>query len=132
MLSSVSFGYSDLWSAGTLIYEIYGLDNPFSPTAAAASVTSPRRKTKQLDSATYKESQLPRLPRSAPTWIRHLAADILRRNPRAVRVLCSCTLFCPVPTIPTMLPDYCSLTLPGMLVPPFTPTVLLHQSPVPL
>lgn len=101
MLSSVSFGYSDLWSAGTLIYEVYGLDNPFSPTAAAASVTSPRRKTKQLDSATYKESQLPRLPRSAPTWIRHLAADILRRNPRArptvniAATLCQLMLWAP-------------------------------------
>lgn len=81
LLSSVSFGQSDLWAAGTLIYEIYGLDNPFCPSPAAASA-SPRR-PKQLDSATYKESQLPRLPRSAPPWVRHLVSDILRRNPRA-------------------------------------------------
>lgn len=85
LLSSVSYGQSDLWAAGTLIYEIYGLDNPFSLPAAAATA-SPRRRPKQLDSATYKESQLPRLPRSAPPWVRHLVADILRRNPRAVSV----------------------------------------------
>ena len=88
LLSSVSFGQSDLWAAGTLIYELYGLDNPFSPVAASNG-----RKSKQLDSATYKESQMPRLPPSTPPWIRHLATDILRRNPRAVSILCSCIFF---------------------------------------
>lgn len=97
LLSSVSFSQSDLWAAGTLIYEMYGLDNPFSPAAAA----SHRRRPKQLDSATYKESHLPRLPRSAPPWIRHLTADILRRNPRGrptvnvAATLCQLMLWAP-------------------------------------
>ncbi|XP_063862649.1 serine/threonine-protein kinase Pink1, mitochondrial-like isoform X2 [Scylla paramamosain] len=96
LLSSVFFGQSDLWAAGTLIYEIYGLDNPFSPAALAS-----HRRPKQLDSATYKESHLPRLPRSAPPWIRHLTADILRRNPRArptvnvAATLCQLMLWAP-------------------------------------
>ncbi|MPC18933.1 Serine/threonine-protein kinase PINK1, mitochondrial [Portunus trituberculatus] len=95
LLSSVFFGQSDLWAAGTLIYEIYGLDNPFSPAAAL------HRRSKQLDSATYKESHLPRLPRTAPPWIRHLTADILRRNPRTrptvnvAATLCQLMLWAP-------------------------------------
>jgi len=78
LLRYVSFAASDLWACGVLAYEIFGLENPF----AASDGTSKRGKNKVLDSLSYKESQLPRLPKDVPVVIKHLVHDLLRRNPK--------------------------------------------------
>ncbi|CAL4191042.1 unnamed protein product, partial [Meganyctiphanes norvegica] len=78
LLRSVNFTASDLWACGVLGYEIFGSENPF-----AGSERIPKRnKSKVLDSITYKESQLPRLPKDVPVVIKHLIHDLLRRNPK--------------------------------------------------
>ena len=48
----LDYSKADLWTVGTLVYEIFGLDNPFSGGRAA----------RHLDSRTYKEEDLPSLP----------------------------------------------------------------------
>ncbi|KAK8731725.1 hypothetical protein OTU49_007444 [Cherax quadricarinatus] len=78
LLRSVNFTLSDLWAVGALAYEIYGLENPFCSTHQNTSGS----KQKYLDSATYRESQLPRLPKCVPASVKHLIHDLLRRNPR--------------------------------------------------
>jgi len=78
LLRSVSFAASDLWACGVLAYEIFGSENPF----AASDRTSKGSKNKVLDSLSYKESQLPRLPKDVPVVIKHLVHDLLRRNPK--------------------------------------------------
>lgn len=78
MLRSVNFSHSDLWAAGALAYEMYGQENPFCSPLQEVS----RKKQRTLSSATYKESQLPRLTKRVPLAVRHLIHDLLRRNPR--------------------------------------------------
>lgn len=78
LLRSVNFTHSDLWAVGALAYEIYGLENPFCGSQQNTLGNRP----KYLDSATYKESQLPRLPKCVPSSVKHLIHDLLRRNPR--------------------------------------------------
>jgi len=78
LLRYVSFAASDLWACGVLAYEIFGAENPF----ATSEGTSKRGKNKVLDSVSYKESQLPRLPKDVPVVIKHLVHDLLRRNPK--------------------------------------------------
>lgn len=81
LIQSVNFSQSDLWATGALAYEIYGQENPFCGPQQEVS----KKKQKALNSATYKESQLPRLSKRAPPAVRHLIHDLLRRNPRNVR-----------------------------------------------
>ncbi|KAK3106120.1 hypothetical protein FSP39_013147 [Pinctada imbricata] len=64
---------ADLWTVGTLVYEIFGEENPFSGGGAWSQ---------HLDSRTYMEGDLPSLPDSVPEPIRRLTSQILRRNPR--------------------------------------------------
>lgn len=78
LLRSVSFASSDLWATGVLAYEIFGAENPFAQSGGM----SKRSKNKGLDSVSYKESQLPRLPKDVPVVIKHLVHDLLRRNPK--------------------------------------------------
>ncbi|KAK7073377.1 Protein tyrosine kinase [Halocaridina rubra] len=93
LLRNVKYSQSDLWSVGAIAYEIYGLENPFFHTIES--------KQKLLDSATYKESQLPRLPKSVPASVKHLIHDLLRRNPRnrpsanVAATLCQLILWAP-------------------------------------
>ncbi|XP_018006352.1 serine/threonine-protein kinase Pink1, mitochondrial [Hyalella azteca] len=73
MLQSVDFSKSDLWAAGTLAYQFFGLPNPF---------LSGKKGCPQLDSVTYKESELPDLrDTDAPAPVRRLVADLLARKP---------------------------------------------------
>lgn len=97
LLRSVNFSQSDLWAIGALAYEIYGIENPFLSTRQNPI----GNKRKCLDSATYKESQLPRLPKGVPASLKHLIHDLLRRNPRnrpsinVAATLCQLMLWAP-------------------------------------
>lgn len=94
LLRYINYSQSDLWAAGAIAYEIYGLENPFFPSQRGT-------KQKLLDSASYRESQLPRLPKSVPTSVKHLIHDLLRRNPRnrpsanVAATLCQLVLWAP-------------------------------------
>ncbi|XP_068202364.1 serine/threonine-protein kinase Pink1, mitochondrial [Palaemon carinicauda] len=96
LLRYISYAQSDLWAAGAIAYEIYGLENPFFPTQSTIGT-----KQKLLDSASYRESQLPRLPKDVPASVKHLIHDLLRRNPRnrpsanVAATLCQLVLWAP-------------------------------------
>jgi serine/threonine protein kinase len=60
---------SDIWSAGTLVYEIFGEENPFYKGP--------------MDSSTYDEKDLPPLPDAVPKPIRKLTKLLLKRDPTA-------------------------------------------------
>lgn len=89
-LRPVNYSHADLWAVGALAYEMYAMENPFCHIHPSTG-----NKQQPLDSFNYKESQLPRLPKSVPPAVRHLIHDLLRRNPRNVRTfpLLSCILF---------------------------------------
>jgi len=63
--TSICYEKSDLWSAGTLAYQIYGADNPFY----------------SLDSRRYSVSELPPLPSTSPSVISCLVRAILEPSP---------------------------------------------------
>ncbi|KAB7495443.1 Serine/threonine-protein kinase PINK1, mitochondrial [Armadillidium nasatum] len=77
MFTWLNYSKSDLWAAGTIAYEIFGMENPFVSNRRSGLSSS----KKILDSASYKEQELPRFPKTVPTEIRYLLQDILRRNP---------------------------------------------------
>ncbi|XP_042893579.1 serine/threonine-protein kinase Pink1, mitochondrial-like [Penaeus japonicus] len=95
-LRPVNYSHADLWAVGTLSYEMYGLENPFCHIHPSTG-----SKQQPLDSFNYKESQLPRLPKSVPPAVRHLIHDLLRRNPRnrpsanVAATLCQLILWAP-------------------------------------
>lgn len=78
LLSIIDYRRADLWAAGTLAYELYGAPNPFY----------------DLDSRTYAESDLPQPPAAMPPVVRALVLDMLRRDPKQVRMsaLLSCLM----------------------------------------
>lgn len=96
LLRYVNYSQSDLWAVGAIAYEMYGLENPFFHVQNTKGA-----KQKWLDSASYKESQLPRLPKNVPASIKHLVHDLLRRNPRnrpnanVAATLCQLVLWAP-------------------------------------
>ncbi|XP_065352449.1 serine/threonine-protein kinase Pink1, mitochondrial [Cloeon dipterum] len=67
--STINYSQADLWSVGTLAYELFGMDNPFAGKGAT------------LYNRTYKEEDLPALPDSMPAPLRALVYAILSRNP---------------------------------------------------
>lgn len=72
--TSINYSKADLWSVGTLAYEIFGQGNPFSGQAAQA----------QLHNRTYSDEELPALPDEIPAPLRSLVYAILARNPSKV------------------------------------------------
>ncbi|VDP09371.1 unnamed protein product [Heligmosomoides polygyrus] len=62
----VDFRMADTWAAGTLAYEIFTRVNPFYS---------------RLDSATYKEEDLPNLSRFITKPVRDVIYNLLRRDP---------------------------------------------------
>ncbi|VDL81826.1 unnamed protein product [Nippostrongylus brasiliensis] len=65
--SVVDFRMADTWAAGTLAYEIFTRVNPFYS---------------RLDSANYKEEELPSLARVASKPVRNAVYQLLRRDPQ--------------------------------------------------
>ena len=67
--SVIDYSRADLWTVGTLAYEIFGGSNPFySPNCS-------------LKNFNYDESSLPPLPLKAPAVVQKLVKDILHANP---------------------------------------------------
>lgn len=58
---------SDIWTAGTLVYEIFGVENPFYKGP--------------LNSRTYDEKDLSPLPSQVPIALQELTALLLKRDP---------------------------------------------------
>ena len=86
--TSLNYDKSDLWTAGTISYQIFGGDNPF---------------IRRLDSRTYTLSQLPALPASTPGLVASLVRTILSPSPgqrprsRLVATILQLLLWCPSP-----------------------------------
>lgn len=70
--TNISYAKSDLWTAGSIAYEIFGSENPFY---------SAQRGEKCLDSRTFTEEELPAMPGHVPVLVRHLIAALLARQP---------------------------------------------------
>ncbi|XP_058790551.1 serine/threonine-protein kinase Pink1, mitochondrial [Phymastichus coffea] len=69
--TSLNYTKSDLWTVGTIAYEIFGLTNPFYGTAKEKAL---------LKNYDYKEDELPPLPDAIPTVISALVQNILSRS----------------------------------------------------
>ncbi|RWS16351.1 serine/threonine-protein kinase PINK1-like protein, partial [Dinothrombium tinctorium] len=87
--SYIDYSASDLWSCGTIAYEIFNAENPFYPN----------KSKKYLQNNNYKEEHLPIMPPSTPKPIAALIFDILKRNPserphpKVAASLCEMLLF---------------------------------------
>jgi len=87
---NIRYDKSDLWTAGTIAYEMFGQINPFY-----------RDKDKLLDSRTYTQADLPPMPASAPPLVSALVHSILspspssRPDPRLAATLCQLVLWAP-------------------------------------
>ncbi|KAG9269004.1 serine/threonine-protein kinase PINK1, mitochondrial [Astyanax mexicanus] len=64
----IDYSKADAWAVGTIAYEIFGQPNPFYSPAA-------------LESRSYQERDLPRLPSGSPEQVRLVVRLLLRRNP---------------------------------------------------
>merc|ERR1712223_1182085 len=71
LFSFIDYSKADVWSTGTLAYEIFGLKNPFYYT----------KQNRGLDSRSYEMSDLPTLEDFAPKIIEHLINNMLEKNP---------------------------------------------------
>ncbi|KRT78283.1 protein kinase, partial [Oryctes borbonicus] len=69
--SVLNYTKSDLWAAGAIAYEIFGMNNPFYGGSGY----------ERLKSGTYKEDDLPDLPNTVPPVIRALVRNLLSPNP---------------------------------------------------
>ncbi|KAL5013747.1 hypothetical protein ScPMuIL_008017 [Solemya velum] len=67
----LDYNRADLWAVGTLAYEIFGMENPFYCGF---------RNRFHLDSWSYADLDLPKLPAEVPPIIRQLVYEILRRD----------------------------------------------------
>ncbi|XP_076364919.1 serine/threonine-protein kinase Pink1, mitochondrial-like [Tachypleus tridentatus] len=68
--SSINFSRSDVWTVGTLAYEIFGKKNPFY-----------RDSPVYLDNFTYTDNELPPLPPEVHVVLQKLVKDLLKRDP---------------------------------------------------
>jgi len=63
--TSINYERADLWTAGSIAYEIFGGENPFY----------------KMDSRTYKETSLPRMAPQTPRLVQRLVRSLLARSP---------------------------------------------------
>lgn len=75
--SVINYSKSDLWAAGTIAYELFGINNPFYED----------KKGSKLCSIDYNECDLPPLPNEVPEIIKALVYGMLVRDPRKVSCL---------------------------------------------
>lgn len=68
--TSINYTKADLWTVGTIAYEIFGLNNPFSND----------NKETALKNYDYAESQLPPLPDSVPPTVAALIRNLLNKS----------------------------------------------------
>lgn len=71
--SYINYNKSDLWTAGTIAYEIFGGENPFYSSETQRG----------LQSSTYKMEELPSLPPTAPPLLDRLVHALLQRDPHS-------------------------------------------------
>lgn len=89
--TSISYGKSDLWSAATLAYQIFGGSNPFLSSGGKRG----------LDSRRYDITQLPQMPEGTPPIVSQLIRSSLsvmpghRPRPRMVATVLQLLLWCP-------------------------------------
>lgn len=67
----IDYSKADAWAVGAISYEIFGQSNPFYRAVG-------------LESRTYQEKQLPRLPSTVPGDMQLVIQLLLRRNPNKV------------------------------------------------
>ncbi|XP_034944252.1 serine/threonine-protein kinase PINK1, mitochondrial [Chelonus insularis] len=70
--TSINYTKADLWTAGTIAYEIFGAENPFYGGKNHKSAT--------LRNYNYSDDELPALPENTPSIISSLVKNILSRN----------------------------------------------------
>ncbi|KAJ8319805.1 hypothetical protein KUTeg_001392 [Tegillarca granosa] len=68
--SWLDYNKADLWTVGTLVYELFGMENPFMEG------------DNKLDCRTYLDSQLLRLPEEVPEVVKLLTESMLKRDPK--------------------------------------------------
>ncbi|XP_076233433.1 PTEN-induced putative kinase 1 [Calliopsis andreniformis] len=69
--TSINYTKADLWTVGTIAFEIFGMKNPFH---------CDNKEITPLKNYNYKEVDLPLLPRDVPTVISALIKNMLSRN----------------------------------------------------
>lgn len=69
--TSINYTKADLWTVGTIAYEIFGMKNPFHGDT---------KDTKPLKNHTYTENDLPSLPSDVPAVVSALIRNILSRS----------------------------------------------------
>lgn len=69
--TSINYTKADLWTAGTIAYEIFGEKNPFLESSDEKAV---------LKNYTYKEQHLPSFSNDVPNIIVALIKNMLSRN----------------------------------------------------
>lgn len=66
LFTYIDYGKADAWAAGTIAYEMFGLENPFYDN---------------LDTRNYTQMDLPQLPDHLPSIVHQLVRDLLSRSP---------------------------------------------------
>lgn len=78
--TNINYTKADLWTAGTIAYEIFGMQNPFQGKMGEKAV---------LSSCDYTEDALPALPSDVPPIINAVIKNTLARSLYKV-----CTIEC--------------------------------------
>uniref|UniRef100_A0A8C5KWS6 Serine/threonine-protein kinase PINK1, mitochondrial n=1 Tax=Jaculus jaculus TaxID=51337 RepID=A0A8C5KWS6_JACJA len=65
----IDYSKADTWAVGAIAYEIFGFANPFYSQGKD-----------HLESRSYREAQLPELPKSVPSDVRQLVRSLLQRK----------------------------------------------------
>lgn len=78
MFATIDYSKADLWTVGTLAYEIFTGKNPFYRQFDQKSTDTVLRNT------TYTEDMLPELPSEVPSVIEQLIKALLVKNPSEV------------------------------------------------
>ncbi|CAG2188266.1 PINK1 [Mytilus edulis] len=68
----LDYSKADLWAVGTIIYELFSMDNPFYGNQSGQGLQ---------DSRTYREQDLPSLPDTVPHIVKLLVRLCLSRDP---------------------------------------------------
>jgi len=90
--TNINYSKSDLWTAGTIAYELFGLENPFYRTDNGRV---------KIDTRNYKVKELPSLPEATPPLVSILVASLLARDPakrptpRIAATICQLILWAP-------------------------------------
>lgn len=74
--TSINYTKADLWTVGTIAYEIFGLPNPFYSQSSESA---------GLSNKVYQDGDLPPLPEDVPAIVAALVRNILSRNLQKVK-----------------------------------------------